>query len=988
MINTHSINTFQKQQKGNPVFEKKIKKSNFTKINDAFLAMKKIIILILLFFSIIILNARISHSQNTVDETDTYRDMNNSARDMAQEGKYFQALERLHDALKLGEKIFNEKKDELGVTFYYLGLTYNNIGNYDQAIYYGNLAEKAFISNYHPNHRLVAYSYTIIGNAYRGKQDYIQALEYYKRHLNILLLEENPDLSRIASVNYSIAEVLYQSNKYEEAIALVKKNIRNASYYEKIDYYALLAAIYVTLEDYDSSKSIHMQAIDFLGNMEDSEEDLAYEYISYADLLVRIKDFDEAEKYLDKASEIFTQLQILEGEIISYYYIVKGYMYENLEVKSVNFDIGEKNQRKIFLEKSITEYNKSLEALNFPTNISNYANIQTIQSLNNLDAISVLSSIAQSYHKIANLYEDINDNIFFQNISQSIDYHNFIGNFIIRLRKEITGDENKILLTGIQESSLKEIIQVAYKAYQFSGDEAFIELAFQNAEQLKSGSVFEKLMDEFAKDNSLIPQEIREKESLINSKLASYTLEKYNIEQSSDTADSKRGAILDSLILQTTRENTEFLDSLEHQYPGYYQNKYNNQPLSLQEIQSKLKSDETLIEYSIYTNDSISELYTFVISPSEKTFVKQDLSKEFFSALGSVYGFVSDRNYQFITNADAIDYVKNANELYKILIQPIKNKIINAQIILIPDGELNYIPFDALIAELPDTSKNISFNKLEYLIKNYQINYSYSANLMYAIPRKNIRENKSILAFAPEYNNDSIDYNGEKLQLLPLPGTQREVQLISEYIDTKSFTGKQASVANFLNNYQQHDILHLAMHAILNDSLPNLSRFVFTQQPDHNSKLELYTADIYNLDLNHTKLAVLSACNTGSGKIQKGEGVMSVSRGFLYAGCPSIIMTLWEAEDQSGTKIMYSFYKYLKKGYQIDKALRQAKLDYLETENSRFTHPHYWLAYISIGDNSPIFKRYDYFLLSLIVLVLLGIVVEQKLRRRRKIYKG
>ena len=245
------------------------------------------------------------------------------------------------------------------------------------------------------------------------------------------------------------------------------------------------------------------------------------------------------------------------------------------------------------------------------------------------------------------------------------------------------------------------------------------------------------------------------------------------------------------------------------------------------------------------------------------------------------------------------------------------------------------------------------------------------------------------MAFAPEYNNDSILYNGKIIKLLPLPGTQKEVESISEHFETEIFKGEKASVKNFLKHYQQYEILHLAMHAILNDSLPNLSRFVFSQNPDHISKLELYTADIYNLNLKNTQLAVLSACNTGSGKIQKGEGVMSVSRGFLYAGCPSVVMTLWEAEDQSGTTIMNAFYSYLKKGNSIDKALRKSKLDYLENANSRMAHPHYWLAYISIGDNSPMYRSRDYYFLTLIILVVVGIGIEQFLKRRkRRFYKG
>ncbi|MCF6359049.1 MAG: CHAT domain-containing protein, partial [Draconibacterium sp.] len=145
---------------------------------------------------------------------------------------------------------------------------------------------------------------------------------------------------------------------------------------------------------------------------------------------------------------------------------------------------------------------------------------------------------------------------------------------------------------------------------------------------------------------------------------------------------------------------------------------------------------------------------------------------------------------------------------------------------------------------------------------------------------------------------------------------------------------------------------------------------------------ELSSAEIY-LIKNKANLVVLSACNTGSGQLKKGEGIMSLARGFFYAGCPSIIMSLWEVEDQSGTQIMGSFYKNLKKGKTKDESLRQAKLEYLEGANSRRAHPHYWLGYVCIGDNSPLYKSYDFYFFSLLILLLIGISIDQTLRIKK-----
>ena len=285
---------------------------------------------------------------------------------------------------------------------------------------------------------------------------------------------------------------------------------------------------------------------------------------------------------------------------------------------------------------------------------------------------------------------------------------------------------------------------------------------------------------------------------------------------------------------------------------------------------------------------------------------------------------------------------------------------------------------------MPDTSAIINFKRLDYLMKKNTINYSYSANLLFKFNDSRQKTKNRALAFAPIYSGDTLLFENQQLFLMPIPGTQKEVDLISKEIKTKLFKGDEATVLNFRNNVENHDILHLAMHAFINDSVPALSRFAFSQNTGELAEKDrwLNTADIYNLDLN-ARLTVLSACNTGSGKLRKGEGVMSLARGFLYAGCPSIVMTLWEVEDNSGAQIMSSFYKNLKKGKSKDEALRFAKLEYLENANSRLAHPHYWLGYVSIGDNYPLFRSYDFYFFSLLLLALIGITTDQILRIKK-----
>jgi len=148
----------------------------------------------------------------------------------------------------------------------------------------------------------------------------------------------------------------------------------------------------------------------------------------------------------------------------------------------------------------------------------------------------------------------------------------------------------------------------------------------------------------------------------------------------------------------------------------------------------------------------------------------------------------------------------------------------------------------------------------------------------------------------------------------------------------------------------------------------------------------LNTYEIYNMQLN-AKMVVLSACRSGDGILQKGEGIISMARGFIYAGCPSIVMTLWNVEDLTGAQIMYEFYRQIKKGKSKDKALQESKLTYLASAPPHKTHPYYWAGYLQIGNQSAIFIPLYLKILSafIIFVILLFIVIHLKKNSKKQI---
>jgi CHAT domain-containing protein len=132
-----------------------------------------------------------------------------------------------------------------------------------------------------------------------------------------------------------------------------------------------------------------------------------------------------------------------------------------------------------------------------------------------------------------------------------------------------------------------------------------------------------------------------------------------------------------------------------------------------------------------------------------------------------------------------------------------------------------------------------------------------------------------------------------------------------------------------------------------------LSELVFAPETKDTGSNVLHTYEVYGLNLN-ADMVTLSACNTGSGKLQKGEGIMSLARGFIYAGVPSVVMTLWEVQDKSGYEIMRRFYQHLKDGHPKDVALQKAKIEFIKGSNMLKAHPYFWSSYILSGDSSTL----------------------------------
>lgn len=925
------------------------------------------------------------------DSTEHYshrvRELYNSGITLFNEKRGTEALDTFKLALKYRKRIYGEESYFLGTIYVSIGITYKLLGRNDDALRNYELAEKNYLLRNDSNLVSLARLYRNIGNIYRAKLDYVQALKYSKQSLSIYLNQSPVDKYDILEANYAIAEIYYLQNNNTQALNILNTFYPEADIENKIYYSELIAIIYQKLKDYSKANEFYNINIDLIKrNYGDKNIQLATAYIKYSEFFAELKQFDKGMLVLQEAYAIIKTHHSKKGQELSEYYEYMGDLLRRKPVESPSM-ISFKQQKKQNLSEAISWYTKSLDALYKENKEMKVENLTIDNCLSFMDCIVLLKTVADTHAELALLDKEIKDETYFGSLKNALKHYNLISQLIQRARMEISSDESKLQLATLESSTFSKTIETAYLAYDYSQDEQYLDLAFQNAEQMKSSAVFDKISDDLAQENSLIPDTLLELESKLNSTISTFN-EKLFEEQSKDSADSKLIAEYNNKIFEASKSRDELNHLLEEEYPDYYNLKYSVSMLSVDDVQSKLKKNEAIIEYAINQTDTTSELFTFLITKDHKFFTSQKISSEMQRSFGYMFHFMTTPNFLFTHNEDSKQYCQAANDIYTLLLQPFQYELKNMSLIIIPDGKLNYIAFDGLLKSLPDTSQAIDFSKLDYLIRDFNINYANSANIYFKNSLSKRQLKNHTLAFAPLYASEKFELSNASYTLMPLPGVQKEVDAIAKTVKTDVYRGPEATEENFRRYSQEYDILHLAMHAYINDSLPAFSRLAFSPMPETpNEPLDkdgwLNTADIYNLNLRNAKLTVLSACNTGVGKMQKGEGLMSLSRGFLYAGCPSIVVSLWEVEDQAGTEIMTAFYKNLKKGKTKDEALRLAKIEYLDHSNSRLAHPHYWMSFKSIGDNSPLYTSYDIYFFGILLLLILVFSIDQILRIKK-----
>ena len=768
-----------------------------------------------------------------------------------------------------------------------------------------------------------------IGSVYYSQHAFDSAVSYYKQAENITtryaqtLDGEQRLYNRLGVIHYETGNYKLAKNYFEKALALLPAT--DPLYAEfKANFQNNIASALLNLEMYDTAKSIYLQLLPLdiyknevtqnlglidlsLGNpaaairwfkksgITDGNSVFLYNKIAKAYL--EMKNQDSAARYLNMAMEANLKWNGQTKNVangLCFFYKAELALLQNKPQQSIEY-----------YQQSIIQFHNGFSDTSLRSNPEKFNGA--------FSYIQLFNALSGKADALALLYQQQKDRLVLEASLEAYKSAFRLANYV---ESTYDSDEARLFLGKIKHQVHSKPIDISIQLYELSNNINYLEQAY-HFDQMNKASILalnvqeNQLRKTNGKNQELLETEIQIKKNITRLSLTATR------QKDSNTLKNTIAAIRDQEI-----ELGSIQEKLKEDPAWKIQSATTRIP-DVTQLQRKMDNNSVLLSYHL----SERELLVLLISNRKFEYYKTDIDPVFFDRLAHFKNLLQsgagDQRYEGSQAAQA---------MYQVLIKPLYLSLKQyTRLVIIPDDELNYLPFEALQDE----------NK-KYLLENFSVQYQFSTALF----GENTRAGhlSKTLAFAPFTSAGyPEDTTGTFFSLLP--ASKQEVEKLKGQV----LTDAVATKTNFLRFSNSYPLLHLATHASVNNDTPAHSFIAF--YPDgHDNKL--YAGEIAALRLDSVQLVILSACETGTGKLVKGEGLMSLSRAFAYAGCPDIITSLWKAEDRTTSFITQRLHYYLEKNYSKDMALQQAKIDLLKSNeiDPRYKTPDYWAHLIYIGN--------------------------------------
>lgn len=869
-----------------------------------------------------------------------------------------QFTKKLHfnETVAVYEKYKNEPRDAyvFALSEEYLARVYIDSAKYDKAIPKLQSAIAYFERESYNLSASIAYS--VLGVAYDGKEDIDRSLQAYQHSIAIGEKLKEPNFSVLASNSYNIG-LMYQDRLgnatkaityLEKAVAYDQKNAVQQGYL--VDDYTSLAAAYLAKFDLHNAK-IYAELALSIANEKLPETEFYRRAIAYFTLSNVLSENNENETALVLAQKGY--VIITENTPEKHRYVCNANLHlgnaflKNKDTLKAISCFKKTAQIAKDIDRAVFEVQANKALLNLSKNplemqkifvrqdaifTEKFENAYKYQMENELQKLNFYEKnrdtllLLKTFEDLSNLIhkEDLYAEIAIQLKAAEIAIFNEKYNFnakkaiqafiqkLITSKNNYQNPNNKVFFSNQLKEPIAKVLQVVYQNYKKTKDKDYLKLAFQLMEVNKNTVLLQGLQYVSFKNITGIPKEIFEKEEALQEKINSnYQYIHYYKNNSSANEDSIRKLFQKQLAYE--KEYTSFLLDVEKKYPNYANAKKLTVIKDYSDfIKNKIQEDEVVLLYFMDT----SFWYRMELT-------KKGVQLEQFKNAAVILNQI-ERLQNQIYKRQSITTLSNS--LSESILPRFDASI--KRITIIADDFLNVIPFEILQV------------KNHFLFESKAIRYAGSVQLLNKqMELQSSQSNSNWVGFAPQYTTSE------------LPNNAKEVARIQEMVGGKSYLENQATKENFIAESGQSGILHLATHTELNQVNPMFNQMWFSSA---NKKQSLTATEVYNLNI-PAHLAVLSSCNTGFGKLEKSEGLMSMSRSFTYAGVSSTLMSMWKVPDKETSEIMVSFYKYLSLGKPKDEALQFAKLEYLKKQDDEaLKHPYYWAGFIVSGNVEPL----------------------------------
>lgn len=852
----------------------------------------------------------------------------------------------------------------------------------------------------YPNLKTVSFR-THIASIYYMHGYAHKAMETYEECLAILdSIKEKKSNNERARIYNNMSAIKSEEKKLTESIGLAQKalDLRREIYGEasaNIAYtYHRLATLYhkkeklhpLVLEYYNKALLIYQAQIG------EKHKEVANMYLDIAHYYIIANRLDSATHYNIKSAKLYKELlgtkaiQLAENDYkwalihekkgdttkcLSYIHKCAQRYEEhmgskNLYLPEVYNHIASLYSKQEKYNLALEHYQKALSANIIGFNHQDLLSLPSLREVqfNTFKKSALLVSIT---NRIACLYSRYKKTANVRDLQNAFSQIQYLQSLITVFRKRISNDNDKHQLLTIFEEYYEIGLKICWQLYLENPKTIYVEAALNIFEHNKAIYLSDVLQGTAEYESKGIPQELIRK-------YKSLSIELNYLEQ--NRLEAYQQNAMDKVAKQQRRifEISQRLDTIYNFLSKEAKLDQTRANIKLQRIQNQLDTETCIASY-YYKNE---QLFIIFIK-SNKLYFKQLRAKKLLYLLSQYFKALAEQNQNGSLNklhTQCAQYTTVAYELYQILLGSHFEQKLPKRLMIIPNSWLSYLTFESLITQKPGAE--CTFKTLDYLVYKTAVSYTYSMRIWQQFQQVPTKTEGEILGFAPDYQNDS--------KRKALVGTVEEVKFLEQNFKGTYFYAQEATKEQFqkLAPHPRYRVLHLAMHSEPGHQNNLKSHLIFTKdggktEEDSSSHL-LYTYEIANIPF-QVQLVVLSACQTGGGKLVEGEGIMSLARGFVYAQVPNLVMTLWQANDYTSMQLTQSFYNYLAQGLPQDKALQQAKIAYLRNQNTAATHPGYWATFVHFGNRNPIqliSKKangtYWYYVLSLVGLTLMGVL--------------